>query len=100
MILYAIIRADGNVAEVKVLEGFDDRLDENARKALAGSKVSPEELLARLGDMLDALVTLIVPWFVKLIPVMVQPLVAFQTAPASFSNVVVASETTAPLMVP
>lgn len=36
VILYAIIRADGTVAEIKVLEGFDDRLDENARKALSG----------------------------------------------------------------
>jgi protein TonB len=35
VILYAVIRADGSVAEVKVLEGFDDRLDENARKALS-----------------------------------------------------------------
>ncbi len=35
VILYAIIRADGSVAEVKVLEGFDDRLDENARRALS-----------------------------------------------------------------
>jgi protein TonB len=35
VILYAVIRADGTVAEVKVLEGFDDRLDENARKALS-----------------------------------------------------------------
>ena len=34
VILYAIIRADGTVAEVKVLEGFDDRLDENAARAL------------------------------------------------------------------
>jgi TonB family protein len=35
VILYAVIRADGTVAEVKVLEGFDDRLDENARQALS-----------------------------------------------------------------
>ncbi len=35
VVLYAIIRADGTVAEVKVLEGFDDRLDENARRALS-----------------------------------------------------------------
>ncbi|HWC20310.1 MAG TPA: energy transducer TonB, partial [Terriglobales bacterium] len=35
VILYAIIRSDGSVAEVKVLEGFDDRLDENARQALS-----------------------------------------------------------------
>ena len=35
VILYAVIRADGTVAQVKILEGFDDRLDENARKALS-----------------------------------------------------------------
>jgi TonB family protein len=35
VVLYAVIRADGTVAQVKVLEGFDDRLDENARKALS-----------------------------------------------------------------
>jgi TonB family protein len=34
VILYAVIHADGSVGEVKVLEGFDDRLNENARKAL------------------------------------------------------------------
>jgi TonB family protein len=34
VVLYAIIHADGSVGEVKVLEGFDDRLNENARKAL------------------------------------------------------------------
>lgn len=36
VILYAVIRTDGSVAEVKILEGFDDRLDENARVALTG----------------------------------------------------------------
>lgn len=34
VVLYAIIHADGSVGEVRVLEGFDDRLNENARKAL------------------------------------------------------------------
>jgi len=34
VVLYAVIRADGSVAEVRVLEGFDKRLDENARSAL------------------------------------------------------------------
>jgi protein TonB len=34
VILYAVIHSDGSVGEVKVLEGFDDRLNENARKAL------------------------------------------------------------------
>ncbi len=41
VILYAIIRADGTVAEVKVLEGFDDRLDENAARALSSWHFAP-----------------------------------------------------------
>jgi TonB family protein len=41
VILYAIIRADGSVAEVKILEGFDDRLDENARRALSAWHFAP-----------------------------------------------------------
>ena len=32
--LYAVIHADGTVADVRVLRGVDDRLDENARTAL------------------------------------------------------------------
>lgn len=35
VVLYAVIRSDGTVSEVRVLEGFDERLDENARAALA-----------------------------------------------------------------
>jgi TonB family protein len=34
VVLRAVIKADGNVDEVQVLEGFDDRLDENAKRAL------------------------------------------------------------------
>ncbi|MCU1305679.1 MAG: hypothetical protein JWN45_374 [Acidobacteriaceae bacterium] len=34
VILYAIIHADGTVGEVRVLQGFHDKLDENARIAL------------------------------------------------------------------
>ena len=34
VILYAVIRSDGSVDEVKVLQGVDDTLDENARTAL------------------------------------------------------------------
>ena len=41
VILYAVIRSDGSVAEVKVLEGFDDRLNENARIALSGWQFVP-----------------------------------------------------------
>lgn len=32
--LYAVIQPDGSVADVRILQGFNDRLDENARKAL------------------------------------------------------------------
>jgi TonB family protein len=39
--LYAVIHADGSVGEVKVLEGFDDRLNENARKALEQWRFRP-----------------------------------------------------------
>lgn len=34
VILYAVIHSDGSVGEVKVLQGVDDTLDENARNAL------------------------------------------------------------------
>lgn len=34
VILYAVIHADGTVGEVRVLQGFHDKLDENARVAL------------------------------------------------------------------
>jgi TonB family protein len=34
VVLYAVIHTDGSVGEVRVLEGFDERLNENARKAL------------------------------------------------------------------
>ena len=33
--LYAIIRTDGSVDDIKVLDSLDDRLDQNAVKALA-----------------------------------------------------------------
>ena len=41
VVLYAVIHADGSVGEVKVLEGFDDRLNENARKALEQWRFRP-----------------------------------------------------------
>ena len=34
VVLYAIIHSDGSVGEVRILEGFEARLDENARTAL------------------------------------------------------------------
>ena len=39
--LYAIIRADGSVGDVRVLRGLDDRLDEFARTALLAWKFQP-----------------------------------------------------------
>jgi TonB family protein len=41
VVLYAIIRSDGSVAQVRVLEGFDQRLDESARKALEQWRFRP-----------------------------------------------------------
>jgi TonB family protein len=35
VVLYAVIRSDGSVGEVRVLRGFNTRLDENARIALS-----------------------------------------------------------------
>jgi TonB family protein len=41
VVLYAVIHADGSVGEVRVLEGFDERLNENARKALTQWRFRP-----------------------------------------------------------
>jgi len=35
VVLYAVIHTDGTVSEVRILRGFDSRLDENARLALS-----------------------------------------------------------------
>jgi len=39
--LYAVIHSDGSVGEVRVLRGFDDELDENARAALERWRFRP-----------------------------------------------------------
>jgi TonB family protein len=41
VVLRAIIRSDGSVGDVSVLEGFDSRLNENARKALQQWRFRP-----------------------------------------------------------
>ncbi|HZI57174.1 MAG TPA: energy transducer TonB, partial [Verrucomicrobiae bacterium] len=41
VVLYAVIHSDGSVGDVRVLEGFDERLNENARKALAQWQFRP-----------------------------------------------------------
>jgi protein TonB len=41
VVLYAIIHSDGSVGEVRILEGFEARLDENARTALQQWRFHP-----------------------------------------------------------
>jgi TonB family protein len=41
VVLHAIIRSDGSVSDVRVLEGFYDQLDENARSALERWRFHP-----------------------------------------------------------
>jgi TonB family protein len=41
VVLHAIIRSDGSVSDVRVLEGFYDQLDENARSALERWRFRP-----------------------------------------------------------
>lgn len=41
VVLYAVIHADGTVGDVRVLQGVDDRLDENARAALMKWRFRP-----------------------------------------------------------
>ena len=41
VVLYAVIHSDGSVGDVRVLEGFDSRLDENARTALSQWRFRP-----------------------------------------------------------
>jgi TonB family protein len=62
VILYAIIRADGTVAEVKILEGFDDRLDENARQALSSWHFVPG---TRDGNPVDLEAVVRIPFLTK-----------------------------------
>src|SRR6185436_2577407 len=39
--LYAVIRADGSVGDIRLLHGFNDRLNENAKVALSRWKFRP-----------------------------------------------------------
>ena len=41
VVLHAIIRSDGSVGDVRVLEGFNDELDANARNALEQWRFRP-----------------------------------------------------------
>lgn len=57
VILYAVIRSDGRVADVRVLSGVDDRLDQFARAALTRWEFKPAIRNGTAVD-LDAVVTI------------------------------------------
>ena len=60
--LYAVIRADGTVADIKVLESVDDRLDENAKAALARWHFQPA---TKNGNAVDLEAVVFIPFKAK-----------------------------------
>lgn len=65
VILYGVIRSDGSVGEVRILEGFDSVLDENARAALEKWRFRPG---TRNGVPVDVEVVVRVPFRVPRAP--------------------------------
>jgi TonB family protein len=63
--LYAVIRSDGSVGEVKVLRSLNDQLDENARAALAQWRFRPATKNGAPVD-LEAVVT--IPFKARALP--------------------------------
>ncbi len=63
--LYAVIRKDGTVGEVKVLRGVEDRLDENARIALSRWKFHPA---TKNGSAVDLETVVQIPFVVRKMP--------------------------------
>ena len=63
--LYAIIRADGSVGGVKVLNGVDDTLDENARVALSHWQFRPA---TRHGEPVDLEAVIKIPFAARKAP--------------------------------
>ena len=57
--LYAVIHADGTVGEIRVLNSVDDRLDENARRALARWHFRPA---TRNGNAVDLEAVVFIPF--------------------------------------
>ena len=57
--LYAVIRNDGSVSDVRVLRGVDDRLDQYARAALAGWRFRPA---TKNGDAVDLEAVVLIPF--------------------------------------
>ena len=65
VVLYGIIRSDGSVGDVRILEGFDSVLDENARTALEKWRFRPG---TRNGNPVDVEVVVRVPFRVPRAP--------------------------------
>ena len=63
--LYAVIRKDGTVGEVKVLRGVEERLDENARVALSRWKFHPA---TKNGSAVDLEAVVQIPFAVRRLP--------------------------------
>jgi protein TonB len=57
--LYAVIRNDGSVSNVRVLRGVDDRLDQYARAALANWHFRPA---TRNGNAVDLEAVVLIPF--------------------------------------
>jgi TonB family protein len=60
--LYAIIRSDGSVGEVRVLQGVDDRLDAYARAALTHWRFQPA---TKNGNAVDLEAVVAIPFRVS-----------------------------------
>lgn len=63
--LYAVIRKDGTVSEVRVLRGLEERLDENAKTALSKWKFRPA---TKNGSAVDLEAVVQIPFAVKKMP--------------------------------
>ena len=59
VIVYAVIRADGSVGNVRVLRGVDERLDRFAREAVAQWKFAPA---TKNGSPVDVEATFQIPF--------------------------------------
>jgi len=59
VIVYAVIRADGSVGDVRVLSGVDDRLDRFASEAVAQWKFEPA---TKNGSPIDVVATFKIPF--------------------------------------
>jgi TonB family protein len=62
IVLYAIIHADGTVGDIRVIHGLNDKLDENAMKALSRWKFRPA---TKNGTPVDLEAVVQIPFFAR-----------------------------------